>query len=94
MWEKLKSTEVPVDLVELSGAHAGFIDRISFNNISYADDMTLLAPSVNTLDTLISICENYAIAHGLVYNIRKTVYLTFRAPDMEAPDETLPTGRT
>ncbi|XP_063394197.1 uncharacterized protein LOC134679240 [Cydia fagiglandana] len=57
---------------ELSGTRA-------FNNISYADDMVLLSPSVCALKTLLKICESYAVVHGLMYNADKTELLIFKA---------------
>ncbi|XP_073956516.1 uncharacterized protein [Choristoneura fumiferana] len=52
--------------------------------------MALLAPSNGALNELISICEKYAASHGLVYNVRKTVYMVFQAPGVDAPDVSLP----
>ncbi|XP_063627510.1 uncharacterized protein LOC134799017 [Cydia splendana] len=49
------------------------------NNISYADDMVLLAPSVSALNKLLRICERYAEAHGLRYNVTKSELLLFKA---------------
>ncbi|CAK1598235.1 unnamed protein product [Parnassius mnemosyne] len=64
----------------LSSTHVGcHIDDICFNNISYADDMVLLSPSINALRTLLSICETYAEAHGLKYNANKSQLLIFKA---------------
>lgn len=34
--------------------------RKSINNISYADDMVLLSPSIRGLRKLVKICEGYA----------------------------------
>lgn len=65
---------------ELSRTHVGcYIDGTCVNNISYADDMVLLAPSVNALRTLVGICERYASEHGLRYNVLKSEVLVFRA---------------
>ncbi|XP_047990777.1 uncharacterized protein LOC125229884 [Leguminivora glycinivorella] len=49
------------------------------NNISYADDMVLLCPSVSALVKLLEICEEYAVAHGLRYNTSKSELLVFKA---------------
>ena len=49
------------------------------NNISYADDMVLLSPSVDALRKLLSICEAYAVDHGLKYNTSKTEFMVFKA---------------
>ncbi|XP_026316488.1 uncharacterized protein LOC113227718 [Hyposmocoma kahamanoa] len=65
---------------ELGGKQLGcFIDDVCVNNFSYADDMVLLAPSVSAPRKLLNICESYAESHGLAYNVKKTVYMVFKA---------------
>ncbi|KAL0867445.1 hypothetical protein ABMA27_008232 [Loxostege sticticalis] len=65
---------------ELSSAGVGCsVDGHFVNNISYADDMVLLSPSVSALKTLLSICERYAVAHGLRYNVKKSEILIFKS---------------
>ncbi|KAJ2941053.1 hypothetical protein O0L34_g13183 [Tuta absoluta] len=59
-----------------TGCH---IDGVCVNNISYADDMVLLSPSISGLKKLLLVCENYANSHGLKYNVAKTEMLVFRA---------------
>ncbi|XP_026323250.1 uncharacterized protein LOC113232691 [Hyposmocoma kahamanoa] len=49
------------------------------NNISYADDMVLLCPSISALVKLLRVCEEYAVAHGLRYNTSKSELLVFKA---------------
>lgn len=66
--EELRSTR--------TGCHIG---DVCVNNLSYADDMVLLSPSINGLRKLLAICEEYAEAHGLKYNVLKTEMLVFRA---------------
>lgn len=64
---------------ELNSAGVGcHIGQCSVNNLSYADDMVLLAPSVRGLRQLLSICEKYAVGHGLTYNVKKTEVVIFR----------------
>ncbi|XP_060810069.1 uncharacterized protein LOC132904170 [Amyelois transitella] len=41
--------------------------------------MVLLSPSVEGLNKLLRVCESYAIKHGLLYNVKKTEYLVFKA---------------
>lgn len=63
------------------GCHLG---GVSVNNLSYADDMVLLSPSIAGLRKLLSICEHYVKCHGLKYNILKTemmVFKTGKGPD-------------
>jgi hypothetical protein len=65
---------------ELSSAGVGCsVDGCFINNISYADDMVLLGPSVSSLRTLLSICEKYALTHGLRYNVSKSEVVVFKS---------------
>ncbi|XP_072939880.1 uncharacterized protein [Epargyreus clarus] len=69
----------------LSGAGVGCsIDGLSINNISYADDMVLLSPSVSGLRRLLKICEEYAGVNGLSYNAKKSDILVFRRRNKES----------
>lgn len=65
---------------ELSGTRIGcHIDGTCINNISYADDMVLLSPSVGAMRRMLSLCESYAKAHGLKYNALKSELMVFKA---------------
>ncbi|CAH2230685.1 jg11989 [Pararge aegeria aegeria] len=65
---------------ELSGTGIGcHIGGVCFNNLSYADDMVLLSPSINGIRKLLHICKEYARNHGLKYNVRKSEMVVFRA---------------
>ncbi|XP_063532851.1 uncharacterized protein LOC134743390 [Cydia strobilella] len=67
-------------LEELSSTSVGCsIDGVRVNNISYADDMVLLSPSVSGLISLLRKCESYAEAHGLKYNANKSEFMLFKA---------------
>jgi hypothetical protein len=75
---------------ELSGMRVGcHIGNVCVNNISYADDMVLLAPSVSALRALLGVCENFAVSHGLLYNVKKSQYMVFgagsRCPNIVPP---------
>ncbi|XP_063366270.1 uncharacterized protein LOC134654727 [Cydia amplana] len=62
----------------LSSTYAGCsIDGQMVNNISYADDMVLLSPSVSALGDLLRKCETYADSHGLKYNCLKKQVMVF-----------------
>lgn len=64
----------------LGGAGVGCsIDGVFINNISYADDMVLLSPSIAALRKLLNICQAYAEAHGLRYNANKSELMIFKA---------------
>ncbi|CAL8128115.1 unnamed protein product [Orchesella dallaii] len=49
------------------------IGTIIFNHIIYADDICLMTTSIKALKVLISVCEQYAAAHDLTFNPKKTV---------------------
>lgn len=67
-------------IVGLSGMHAGcYVGSTCINNLSYADDMVLLAPSISALEILLRGCENYALDHGLEYNPNKSEVMVFKA---------------
>lgn len=55
------------------------MDGVSVNNISYADDMVLLALSTSALRKLLMTCETYARSHGLLYNVKKSELMVFKA---------------
>lgn len=64
---------------ELSSARVGcYMNGHCVNNLSYADDMVLLSPSVAGLRKLLAICERYVTGHGLKYNVNKTEVMVFR----------------
>lgn len=63
---------------ELSSMHVGCrIDDVCVNNISYADDMVLLSPSISGLREMLKMCEAYAVKHGLKYNEKKSEFMVF-----------------
>lgn len=77
-------------IVELSGTRVGCsIGGKMVNNISYADDMVLLGPTVGAINKLLSVCEAYANSHGLCYNAKKSELLIFRA-SRRSPSEVPP----
>lgn len=73
------------DLIgELSSTHVGcVIDGVCVNNISYADDMVLLGPSVGAIRKLVAICEAYVAEHGLRYNSKKSEVLIFKSGNVK-----------
>ena len=50
-----------------------------YDDHSYADDMVLLSASVCGIRKLLQICETYADGHGLIYNVKKSEYVVFKA---------------
>ncbi|KAL0819820.1 hypothetical protein ABMA28_007847 [Loxostege sticticalis] len=72
---------------ELSGTHIGcHIDGVCMNNMSYADDMVLLSPSIGGLRRLVAICESYAVAHWLKYNVKKSELMMFKTNSINYSD--------
>ncbi|KAJ8704762.1 hypothetical protein PYW08_012082 [Mythimna loreyi] len=70
--------------------HVGcHIDNICVNNLSYADDMALLSPTIGGLRKLIKACETFAACHGLKYNTVKSELMVFKA-GTKSPDQIPP----
>ena len=46
--------------------------------LCYADDLTILAPSPDSLRKMLAHCEAYADSHGLHFNVAKTQLICFR----------------
>ena len=49
------------------------IDGTCFNHLAYADDLALLAPSAKALNKLLSLCEEFAEEHYVIFSPTKTV---------------------
>ena len=46
--------------------------------LCYADDLTILAPSPDTLRKMLAQCEAYAVSHDIRFNVSKTQMICFR----------------
>ena len=57
---------------------ACYVANCCVNNLSYADDMVMLAPTLSALQMLLDICSNFAEPHNIVYNTTKTVCMLVR----------------
>ena len=55
------------------------IGDIMLNNLSYADDMCLAAPSIKGLRKLLKICQHFAEENDIVYNVLKTKCMCFKS---------------
>ena len=64
--EKLKNNGI--------GCHIGHHFVGAFG---YADDLILLSPSVQDMEKMIKICEEYADEHNILFNGKKSMYLVF-----------------
>ena len=49
--------------------------------LSYADDITLLCPSV--LNEMLKICNKYRLENSIIFNCKKTVCIKFRSTIIE-----------
>ncbi|XP_047028765.1 uncharacterized protein LOC124636648 [Helicoverpa zea] len=47
--------------------------------------MVLLGPTAGAVRKLLCVCERYANSLGLVYNVKKSVYLVFETADGKVP---------
>ena len=54
-----------------------FIGGVCFNNLSYADDLVILVPTVAALNNLLSICDEFASANDNMFNTAKTRCMAF-----------------
>ncbi|KAK2715170.1 hypothetical protein QYM36_009974 [Artemia franciscana] len=69
-----------VDDLNLHLAQTGvgcFIGGFCFDNLSYADDLVILAPTVAALNHLLSICNEFASANDILLNTAKTQCMVF-----------------
>ena len=67
-------------LSELSDCGVGcFWGSLFAGAFCYADDIVLLAPCASALRTMLSICNKYALSHGLKFNECKTQLICFRS---------------
>ena len=51
--------------------------------LCYADDLTLLSPSIKMLQRMIQICESFGIEYGVSYNSSKTMCIAFSKQEQE-----------
>lgn len=65
---------------ELTATKVGCsLNGTMINNVCYADDMVLLAPSVSAMRRLLSVCEAYAKRHNMSYNPDKSECVIFES---------------
>ena len=55
-----------------------FLNGVSFNHLLYADDMTLIAPSIHSLQILLDHCDSFALANDIKFNANKTKCMCIR----------------
>lgn len=65
--------------IALSRANTGCIfNGVRLNHLFYADDAVLLAPSPSALQSLLDICETFAMNNDLVYNTKKSFLICIK----------------
>jgi hypothetical protein len=53
------------------------IDNIYVGALAYADDITLLCPSIRGLNKMLGICSQYASENDIIFNAKKTLCIKF-----------------
>ncbi|MEE4247180.1 MAG: reverse transcriptase family protein [Kangiellaceae bacterium] len=65
-------------LIRLSRSGVGcYIGNVFCGSFGYADDITLLAPSIHALKTMLNVCSEYAHDFNLLFNTDKGKYIVF-----------------
>ena len=77
-------------LLELQNSHVGcYVGQVFSGAYAYADDLTLLAPSVSALKKMVSICNKYASDYDINFNAKKSQLIIFRCSNKPVPDPTI-----
>ena len=64
--------------VKLNCVKAGcFLGNSRLNHIIYADDLCCFFPSLDGLQDLLNVCNNYAVEHDITFNCSKSVGVLF-----------------
>ena len=53
------------------------LNGVFMGALSYADDITLIAPSIGGLNEMLKLCDNYATVYNVIFNSKKTVCIKF-----------------
>ena len=66
-------------LAKLENSGVGcYMGRVFSGAFGYADDLTLLSPSIVALKKMISICSSYALEHDIKFNGSKSQMIIFK----------------
>ena len=60
-----------------SSGYGCHIDGLFTRALSYADDITLISPSIRGLNAMIDICSQFALDYSLTFNSKKSVCIKF-----------------
>ncbi len=66
--------------------HGCWIGEHYLGAVGYADDLTVLTPSVDGLRKMISICERFGHEYSMEYNPKKTVCVLFSKKKKKTPE--------
>ena len=70
--------------IALSACRTGCsVGNSLINHLMYADDLVIFSPSSIGLRALITVCEEYAVSHEMVFNHKKSVILICRSKYMK-----------
>ena len=53
------------------------INGVYIGALSYADDITIMCPSIGGLNELLKICYSFAQRNSIIFNNKKTVCIKF-----------------
>ena len=69
-----------IDNLLIKLKHSGYgchVDNIFMGAVSYADDITLLSPSLHGLNRMLEICAKFADNFDITFNSKKTLCIKF-----------------
>ena len=55
----------------------GHIKGVYMGALSYADDITIMCPSIGGLNEMLKICYSFAQSNSIIFNKKKTVCIKF-----------------
>ena len=74
-------------LLELQRSHVGcYVGQVFSGAYAYADDLTLLAPSLSALKEMVSICSKYAADFDISFNAKKSQLIIFKCSNKPVCD--------
>ena len=68
------SFSIYIDPLLLQLRNSGYgchLNGVYMGALSYADDITLIAPSIGGLNEMLKLCNNYATVYNVIFNSKK-----------------------
>ena len=65
---------------EQIGCH---INNVFIGALAYADDVTIICPSIRGLNKMLELCSNFANSNHIYFNAKKTICIKFGEPRRE-----------